>query len=106
MGSGISALRSSLQRTANGWEFSSGLKLPSDDPKDKFSIKMSSFFYFRPILGVVASIIVFAMIESEIVEIVNRTEYHLIFWCILAGLFAKTLFDKLNDMFKAFVPGK
>ena len=69
-------------------------------------MRMSSFFLYRPALGAVAALIVYAMIESKIVEIQERTDFHLVFWCILAGLFAKTLFGKLNNLFKSFIPGK
>ncbi len=105
MGSSISALTSSLERRANGWELKSGIKLPRQIPKDKFSMRMLPFFRYRPVLGIVAAVLVWSMIKSGLIKIEELNDYHLIFWSILSGLFAKTLFDKLKDLLKSKVPG-
>lgn len=105
MGSSISALTSSLDRRAKGWELETGKKLPREIPIDKFSMRMSPFFLYRPILGIVAAILVWAMIKSDMINPGEKSDYYLIFWTTLAGLFAKTLFEKLKDLFKSIIPG-
>jgi hypothetical protein len=102
-GSSISALTSSLERQANGWEFKDGLKYPEEEPKDKFSERMAPFFWYRPILGIVAAFLIFAMIKAGIIKLENITNYHLAFYTTLAGLFAKTLWEKLKDIFGSIV---
>lgn len=100
LGSATSALISALQRKANGWEFSNGLKYPSDSPDDKFSIRMATFFMGRPLLGIVAGLIVFFGFSIVFEKSENTFEKtSLIFWSILAGLFAKSLIAKLKDLF-------
>jgi hypothetical protein len=102
-GSSISALTSSLERQANGWEFKDGSKYPEKEPKDKFSERMAPFFWYRPILGVVAAFLIFAMIKGGIIKLEDVNNYHLVFYATLAGLFAKTLWEKLKDIFSAIV---
>ncbi|WP_299443302.1 hypothetical protein [uncultured Aquimarina sp.] len=106
LGSSVSALISALQRKANGWEFKNGLKYPNDSPKDKFSIRMSSFFMTRPILGILSGFIIyygFQVIGVFQIHSEGLKEASLIFWSILAGLFAKSMIEKLKDVFKNLV---
>jgi len=102
LGSSTSALISALQRRANGLEFQNGIKYPSEQPKDKFSMRISIFFILRPLLGVIGSIIVFYGFESifnfEKAEI-KPDDSKLILLSLLAGLFAKSLIEKLKNVF-------
>lgn len=50
-GSTCSALLSALERKANGWEDKYANKYPSDEPKNKFSKRMATFFYSDLCLG-------------------------------------------------------
>ncbi len=102
LGSSIAAIRSALDRRANGFEFKNGIKYPRDEPKSKFSLSMANYFMLRPLLGLFAGIIIYFGIDrfmkSEPTQInIENT----IFWSLLAGLFAKTLIDKLLDIFKS-----
>jgi len=106
LGSSISALISALQRKANGWEFKNGLKYPNDSPKDKFSIRISSFFIIRPILGILSGFIIyygFQTIGNFKINSEGLEESSLVFWSILAGLFAKSMIEKLKDVFKNLI---
>ncbi|MFD2562660.1 hypothetical protein [Aquimarina rubra] len=106
LGSSISALVSALQRKANGWEFKNGLKYPNESPKDKFSIRISSFFMVRPLLGILSGFVInygFQATRSFKLHSEGLDEASLIFWSILAGLFAKSLIEKLKDLFKNLV---
>jgi hypothetical protein len=105
-GSSISALTSSLERQANGWEFRNGLKYPENEPKDKFSERINPFFWYRPILGIVAAMLIYSMVEAGIIESGKNTIYHKVFYSILAGLFAKTLWEKLREVFGSIVKVK
>ena len=102
-GSSTSALISALQRKANGWQFENGLKYPSDQPRDKFSKRMSTFFIFRPLLGFFGGLVVFYGLESIYVGADNFSENTLIFWSIITGLFAKSLIDKLKSLFDGLI---
>lgn len=51
LGSSVMALRSVIERIANGWELSDGTKLPASEPEDKFVARMIPGFLARPFLG-------------------------------------------------------
>ena len=115
MGSAISALISCLQRRANGFEFNDGTKYPTDKPEAKFSLRMSIFFRLRPLLGLFTGIVVcygfehLFQVESEQANGVlnfaseKLTINKITFWSLLAGLFAKTLVERLRGLFKSLI---
>lgn len=100
-GSTVSAFLSALNRRANGWEFSDGQKYPVGSKPDRFSMRMSIFFLMRPLLGILAGFIIyfgFSIISHA--QVSGAEESHtLIFWSLIAGLFAKSLIQKLKDLF-------
>ncbi|MDH7448333.1 hypothetical protein [Aquimarina sp. 2201CG14-23] len=106
LGSSVSALISVLQRKANGWEFKNGMKYPDEFPKDKFSVRMSTFFAIRPILGILSGFIIyygFQIIGVFKYRTEEFDESNVIFWSLLAGLFAKSMIEKLKDVFKNLI---
>jgi len=108
LGSSVSALRSVMDRRAHGWEFSTGLKYPEEQPPDKFSRGMVSSFLLRPVLGGALGWIVYVGALSGYLFPAGDPRMEgwvekMIFWSFLGGLFAKTLLDKLNELFKQLV---
>jgi hypothetical protein len=104
LGSTTSALISALDRTANGWESKDGDKYPATGKPDKFSLRMSTFFFFRPLFGILAGLLIFYGIYSNYFgcsEVKNENGF--IFISFLAGLFIKSLIEKLKDLFDNLV---
>ena len=108
LGSAMSALVSAVERLSNGWELSGGCKLPAPEPKDKFVARMVPSFLIRPFLGSAIGLFVYAGVTSGyLIAVENPQEatfsrQALLFFAFLAGLFAKTLIEKLRAMFDAF----
>lgn len=109
LGSAVSALVSAWERIANGWELASGIKMPTDHPKDKFLARMSAQFFLRPFLGAVMGVLVYSGITGGYlitiqIENLTATQFRpegLLFVSLLGGVFAKTFIEKLRDMFDA-----
>lgn len=101
LGSGVSAMLSALDRKANGWEFSDGTTYPDDDRKQRFSERMTYFFVARPYLGASVGLLVFVGgVSGFLLNVGNPPDlYKLTFLSLLAGLFAKTLLEKLKNVF-------
>ena len=116
--------------------------MPSESNKEKFNLRLATFFLFRPFLGVIAGLIVYyggdvlnlladgspenmlnelqklkesaTSVEikdffqaysdriSEEKLIQQNSFKRIIFFSLLAGLFAKTLIEILKGMFKGF----
>jgi len=104
LGSTIAALLSCLQRRSNGLEFKNGKKYPKDNPADKFSLRMSTFYILRPLLGLFAGLVVYFGIQYILkVELIQDEQNRYIFWSLMGGLFAKSLIAKLKDLFDALI---
>ena len=101
LGSSVSAMLSALQRKANGWEFRDGTSYPDDASKERFNERMTYFFLARPYLGASVGLLVFVGVASGILIKVGSPSdlYKLTFLSLLAGLFAKTLLEKLKNVF-------
>lgn len=101
LGSSISAMLSALQRRADGWEFSDGTTYPDDQRKQRFNERMIPFFFARPCLGAAVGLLVFAgSLSNYLAKFENPPDlFKLTFLAILGGLFAKTLLEKLKDIF-------
>jgi hypothetical protein len=106
LGSSTSAFISALDRRAHGWEVH-GVKIPSGDG-ERFNEKMAPFFRKRPFLGLFTGILVFSAMHAHLllkdecptaadpaVDVMNR----MVFYSLLAGLFAKSLIEKLKVLF-------
>jgi hypothetical protein len=109
LGSAVSAFMSASERFSNGWETLSGDKRPREEPKDKFVARTAGQFFYRPLLGAVAAIAVLVglvggyMIAIQ-VEDLNWKSFRpegVAFLSLLAGIMAKSLIERLRDMFHA-----
>lgn len=107
LGAGLSGLISLNDRVANGWEFEDGSRDPDPtEKKERFNVRMSNGFLARPVLGLASGPLVLAGVKlGQFVQDAVPTQaiddrYRILFFCILGGLFSKTLFDWLKDVFK------
>ena len=98
-----------LGRIADGWELSSGTKVPSKKKPGKFVARMAPFFIGRPFLGGAMGIIIYTGLKSGYLILVKGaaeasfSPEGLLFFAILGGLFSKTFLEKLKEVFKVFV---
>lgn len=101
LGSATSAALSVLKRRANGWEFSDGMTFPGSDVKERFNVSMVPFFVGRPFLGIGTGVLVFfASGAGQLIKLEGQPEPNKIaFLSLLAGIFAKSLIDKLKALF-------
>jgi len=106
LGSSTSAFISALDRRAHGWEVH-GVKIPPGSG-ERFNEKMAPFFRKRPFLGLFTGILVFSAMHAHVFlrdegcpvpdpggAALNR----MVFYSLLAGLFAKSLIEKLKVLF-------
>lgn len=106
LGSALSALLSALQRRANGWETSDGSRYPFDEGKsERFSLAMAPFLATRPVLGAATGLVVLLGSQADVFSVAGTggTLERVAFWAFLAGLFAKTLIEKLKTTFDQLV---
>ena len=101
LGSSTAALRSALDRHANGIENADGRQWPDpENKKERFNLRMATWFWYRPILGAVMGFVVYLAAQAGLLQ-AARSGPGLAFFALLAGLFAKSLLDLLLDKFKA-----
>jgi hypothetical protein len=113
LGSCVAASVSAAQRYADGIETRRGVKIPRDGPAERFNEAMVPFFYLRPFLGASMGIVAYAGLVAGLLFTTGspdaRNEIHqvnpeaVLFFGTLAGLFAKTLIERLKDTFDAFL---
>jgi hypothetical protein len=110
LGSSTSALISALGRRAGGWE-THGIKIPPGEG-ERFNEKMAPFLATRPVLGCLTGLLVFSacrahfLIKGDSSNSANPTSLsELVFYSLLAGLFAKTLIEKLKALFDKLFGG-
>jgi hypothetical protein len=120
LGCASSALLSALERKAEGWEFDDGSQHPKKEEdnsanknsskakREMFSKRMSTFFFYRPMLGIVAaSLIFFGFGNFEDSSLgFDQHESKIIFLSLLAGLFAKSLLEKMKGIFDNLIGKK
>jgi hypothetical protein len=100
LGSASSALISALQRKANGWEMEDGKKYPDDGKKEMFSRRLSTFFLYRPTLGIIGGLLIYYGMQAKFfAETGIEDQSKVIFLSLLSGLFVKSLIEKLKDLF-------
>ena len=94
-------------RVANGWEFDGGSREPDPaERKERFNLRMSRGFYARPLLGLASGPLVLAglklgqFMQDPVPAPAIDERYRIVFFCLLGGLFSKTLLDWLKDVFK------
>ena len=105
LGSSVAALLSINERVSYGWVFSSGSRIPdSAIVKERFNLRLIRGFIVRPFVGVVGGLfMLFGCLSGVLWEISIEETYKITFWSLLSGFFAKTLFDKLKEVFKNFI---
>jgi hypothetical protein len=109
LGGSLSALLSAGDRLAHGLESWAGEKHPDVDPPDKFSLRMVPSFLLRPVLGASMGFVVYVgivggfLFATQDSQAADFSLEGLAFYGTLAGLFAKTLLEKLKIMLKALV---
>jgi len=113
LGSSSSSLLSALDRKARGWEFNCGLKFPyekierKDDKREMFSERMSTFFMYRPVFGIIAGLLIYSGMEAGIFgDSGVEDAAKVIFWSLLSGLFIKSLIEKLKGVFDNLIGKK
>lgn len=101
LGSSVAALRSSVERLANGWETKDSTKYPEQWPKDKFGARLIPGFLARPFMGAGVGLLVYLGVISGLLIAAKGVGGNtlsspgLAFLCFIGGLFAKTLLEKL-----------
>lgn len=104
-GSSISALSSSLDRYARGYELKSGTKVPKilndpkNDGKETFNVRMTKWFFFRPFVGLMIAP-VFLWGIAFLVKNPDSWREHVAFTAFLGGLLAKSVIDLIKNLFK------
>ncbi len=107
-GSTVSALQSSSQRIANGWELADGTKLPARSPKDKFAARLIPLFAMRPVMGAMMGLLVYVgLVGGFLIATTDGSQSFsaqgIVFLSGLGGLFAKTFVERLKVVFKTLL---
>lgn len=106
-GSSVSALVSVNRRYAGGLEFSNGTRYPDQDKKERFNCRLVVGFLTRPLLGAATGPLVALGLSAGIFKDADPNKLAVVvFWSSLGGLFAKTLIDKLKDLFANLIGAK
>ena len=107
VGSAVAALISCLDRRANGFEAADGTAYPEPSAtKERFGWGMAEWLATRPALGLFMGGLVYIGIVGHILTVQSDSLQAKVFWALLAGLFAKTLYDMLSGLLKSLVPKK
>lgn len=108
LGSSTAAFVSTLNRWANGIEDFHGNGYP--DPttrKQRFNERFSNWLLFRPVLGIVAAVLIYygakTLIPEDSTWAPKESLEAFAFLGVVAGLFAKTLISILLDAFKSLL---
>ena len=105
-GSSVSALVSVNRRYAGGLEFSNGSRYPDQEKKERFNCRLVVGFLTRPLLGAATGPLVALGLSAGIFKETASELPAVVFWSALGGLFAKTLIDKLKDLFANLIGAK
>jgi hypothetical protein len=113
LGSCVAASISAAQRYADGVETRFGVKIPEAGPAERFNRAMVPFFYLRPFLGAGMGVVAYAGVVAGRLFTTGSSGTHdgvpqvhpeaVLFFGTLAGLFAKTLIERLKDAFDVFL---
>src|SRR5262245_28340278 len=92
-GSATAALISCLDRRAAGFEAPDGTASPaSSEKKERFSFGMAEWLVTRPALGLIMGGAIYVGIEGKALGVKSDSLHATVFWALLGGLFAKTLY--------------
>jgi len=110
LGSCIAAGISAAQRYSDGVETRDGRQYPGAERKPRFNDAMVPFFYLRPFLGAGMGVLAYAGLIAGLLFTTGSTgsasavrPESVLFAAVVAGLFAKTLIEKLKDSFDQIV---
>jgi hypothetical protein len=110
LGSATAAFISCLDRRANGFEDKYGNAFPDPmERKERFGKSMSYWLMCRPFLGVVMGVIAYLWVASGLLPGMKPPDssaedfYRVAFVGSIAGLFAKTLYDILQNVLKGIL---
>lgn len=109
LGSAGMALLSVVERLAAGWEIFDGAKWPLSSKSDRFNLRMLGQFVVRPFLGALVGFVTYVGVVGGYFVAVSTPEgaslrpAGIAFFAVLSGLFAKTMLERLKEMFKALV---
>lgn len=100
LGSSTAALRSALDRHANGIEDRDGNQWPDpNSKKERFNRGMGIWFLYRPVLGIVVGFLIYLAADAGLFGY-SISPTRLGFFTLVGGLFAKSLLDLLLEKFK------
>ena len=101
---------SAAQRYSDGVETRDGRQYPGTERKPRFNDAMVPFFYLRPFLGAGMGVLAYAGLIAGLLFTTGSTgsasavrPESVLFAAVVAGLFAKTLIEKLKDSFDQIV---
>jgi hypothetical protein len=111
LGSCVSAGISAAQRYSDGVETRDGRQYPGTERKPRFNDAMIPFFYLRPFLGAAMGVLAYAGLVAGLLFATGSTgsagfavrPESVLFAAGVAGLFAKTLIEKLKNSFDQIV---
>jgi len=114
LGSCVSAGISAAQRYSDGVETRDGRQYPGTERKPRFNDAMIPFFYLRPFLGAGMGVLAYAGLVAGLLFTTGSTgsasadvrPESVLFAGVIAGLFAKTLIEKLKSSFDHFLGNK
>jgi hypothetical protein len=107
VGSAAAALISCLDRRAGGFEAEDGTAYPDpSEKKERFGWGMAEWLVTRPALGLFMGGLVYIGIAGSVLKVQSDSLQVKVFWALLGGLFAKTLYDMLSGLLKSLVPKK
>ena len=115
VGSATAAFMSCLQRVSEGWELADGQQIPKPNNKERFNAKIAYFLLFRPFLGILIGFIIYFAalghvppfsLAFDFKQPFTSTFLHkLLFMSLVGGFFAKTVLDKLKEIFESLIFG-
>jgi hypothetical protein len=110
LGSTASALRSACERLATGFELDDGTRFwpPAAQKGQKMGIRTIPFLIVRPFLGAAMGLVAYAGVVGGFL-IATSTQpksfspQGILFFALLAGLFAKTFLHRMDIVFKTLL---
>jgi hypothetical protein len=110
LGSAISALRSVCDRIARGFELDDGhRRWPPHAPHgEKMTVRMIPYLLVRPVLGAGTGLVAYAGVVGGFLIATSRepatfSGEGILFFALLAGLFAKTFLVRMDIVFKTLL---
>ncbi len=109
VGSAASAARSTCERLALGFELDDGSAWPASGRKgEKMSVRMIPYLLARPLLGGATGLVAYAGVVGGFLIATDKqpttfSPEGILFFALLAGLFAKTFLLRMDVVFKTLL---